>query len=193
MKIIEITKKLTNINKRIFNIVDLGKIFNSVNKNTIYKTAERLVNNGILKRLNKGLYINTAKAPDIFEIANYLYTPSYISLESALYRYGVISQSPYLITSVTPKKPKKIIAEGTDFEYVHITAKYFFGYVSDKGILIATREKALIDLLYLISKKARRFNLTNLDLKEIDRKRFKAYLKHYSYLPLINLLKRITI
>jgi len=191
MKLIEIAKKLTTINKKILSSTDLMKVLNSTNKNTIYITIGRLVEKGILKKLSKGLYINVAKPPDKFEIANHLYSPSYVSLESALYRHGVIAQAPYVITSVTPKKTKRKNAEGTDFEYVHIASKYFFGYRNDNNVLIATREKALLDLLYLIAKKSRRFNLASIDYKEIDRKQLKIYLKSYSFLPLVNLLKRI--
>jgi predicted transcriptional regulator of viral defense system len=191
MKLIEITKKLGTINKKILSSTDLGKIFDSTNKNTVYKTAGRLVEKGILKKIEKGMYINASKPPDTYEIANHLYSPSYISLESALYRYGIVTQAPYVVTSVTPKKTKRKGAEGIDFEYVHIAPKYFFGYYKDKNILIASREKAVLDLLYLTAKKSRSFNLGNIDLKEIDRKRFNAYLTSYSYLPLTNLIKNI--
>jgi predicted transcriptional regulator of viral defense system len=193
MKSIEITKELRAINKKILSSGDLMKILNSTNKNTIYITIGRLVEKGILRRLSKGLYINVAKPPDKFEIANHLYSPSYVSLESALYRYGIIAQAPYVLTSVTPKKTKRRNAEGTDFEYVHVASKYYFGYHGDNNILIATREKAFLDLLYLIAKKSRRFNLTSIDYKEINRKRLNMYLKSYSFSPLANLLKKLAL
>lgn len=191
MKTFEILKAINGMDKRIFTIADLSKIIGSTNENTLYKTAAALVQKSILARVSNGVYSNSAKPPERFEIANQLYIPSYVSLESALYRYGVIAQIPYTITSVTTKKPKKKVFENTELEYVHITAKYFFGYLRDKEVLIATREKALLDLLYLVAKKSRRFNLANLNFKEIDRARFKSFLKHYSYLPLSNLLKRL--
>jgi predicted transcriptional regulator of viral defense system len=191
MKILDIVKTMNAMDKRIFTIADLGKIIGSTNKNTLYKTAENLVQKDILARVSKGVYINLAKPPEIFEIANQLYIPSYVSLESALYRYGIIAQIPYTITSVTTKKPKKKGFENTELEYVHIAPKYFFGYIRDKGVLIATREKALLDLLYLVAKKSRRFNLANINFKEIDLARFSSYLKYYSYLPLSNLLERL--
>ncbi|MBE0433979.1 hypothetical protein IBX73_11020 [candidate division WOR-3 bacterium] len=193
MKLIEIARELNAVNRTILNSADLMKVLNSTNMNTVHKTAGRLVREGILKRLGKGLYVNAAKPPDKYEIANCLYSPSYVSLESALYRYGIIAQAPYVITSVTPRKTKRKNAEGSDFEYVHIASKYFCGYHNDNGILIAAREKALLDLLYLVAKKSRRFNIAGIDYKNFDRKRFRALLKSYAFLPLVNLVNKLNL
>ncbi len=189
MKLIEIVKLLASTNQRMFSIADLAKLINSANENNLYKTSGRLLKNGIIKRLARGLYYVASKAPDKFEVANYLYSPSYVSLESALNRYGVIDQMPYTITSVTPRKSKRKTSGGTEFEYVHLSPKYFSGYVRDHDILIASREKALIDLLYLISKKVRRFNLDNINFAEIDKDELNSYSKSLAFLPLANLMK----
>jgi len=160
MKTLEIVKAINAIDKRIFTIADLSKIIGSTNENTLYKTAAALVQKAILARVTNGVYCNPAKPPEMFEIANQLYIPSYVSLESALYRYGVIDQIPYTMTSVTTKKPKKKVVENTELEYVHITAKYFFGYLRDKGVLIAAREKALLEKRFgLVGMQERLVNL----------------------------------
>jgi len=191
MKTIDIIMAINRTGRRIFTAADIAKLIGSNNANTIYKTAERLTRNGILSKLNKGLYFTAEIPPDLFEIANGLYVPSYVSLESALYRYGVISQALYTITSVSTNKSKKKAAFNNEFEYTHINPKYFFGYVRDRDVLIASREKALLDLLYLVSKKARPFNFDGIDWKAINRKEFKAYMRNYSFLPLLNLIKRM--
>lgn len=193
MKSIEFTRNLSALNKKILSVADLAKLLNSTNRNTLYKTAGRLVKKGVIRKLGKGLYVNVARPPDKYEIANNLYSPSYVSLESALHRYGVIAQAPYIITSVTPRKTQRKSAEGSDFEYVHMAPKYFCGYYSDSGILIAEREKALLDLLYLISKKSRRFNLEGINFREFDWKRFRVLLKAYRFLPLINLVSKLNL
>ena len=43
--------------------------------------------------------------------ANYLYQPSYISLDSALSFYGVITGFSYKITSVSTKKTRSLIID----------------------------------------------------------------------------------
>jgi predicted transcriptional regulator of viral defense system len=193
MKTIDIIKAINCTDRRIFSAADIAKLIGSTNANTIYKTVERLTRNGILSKLNKGLYFAVATPPDLFEIANGLYVPSYVSLESALYRYGVISQAPYTVTSVSTNRSKKKTALNNEFEYTRLDPKYFFGYVRDCYILIASREKALLDLLYLVSKKARPFNFDGIDWKAINRKECKVYMRNYSFLPLLNLIKRIGI
>lgn len=193
MKTIDMIKTISRTGRRIFTVADIAKLVGSNNANTIYKTVERLIKNGILSKLNKGLYFATATPPDLFEIANGLYVPSYVSLESALYRYGVVSQAPYTITSVSTNRSKKKTALNNEFEYTHLNPKYFFGYVRDRDILIASREKALLDLLYLVSKNSRSFNFEGIDWKTINRKEFKVYLRNYSFLPLLNLVKRMGI
>jgi len=193
MKTIDIIKAINRTGRRIFTAADIAKLIGSTNTNTIYKTVERLTRNGILSKLNKGLYFATATPPELFEVANVLYVPSYVSLESALYRYGVISQAPYTITSVSTNKSKKKTAFNNEFEYTHLNSKYFFGYVKDRHVLIASREKALLDLLYLASKKSRHINFDGIDWKTINRKELKAYMREYSFLPLLKLIKRIGI
>ena len=191
MKAIEIIQKIDRLNCRVVRIHDLAKLANTYNNNTLYKIVERLIKNGILTRISHGLYMRSDNTPESFEIANLLYGPSYVSLESALYRYGVIAQAPYTITSVTPRKTKKKTVFGHEYEYVHLNPKFFFGYIRDKNILIAVQEKALLDLLYLASKKARSINLNNLDWTTVRKNVFNRYARLYKYNPLAHLIKRI--
>jgi predicted transcriptional regulator of viral defense system len=191
MKQVEIIQKIDRLNCRVVRLSDLAKLTNVRNGNTLYKIIERLVKNGILTRIAHGLYIRSNITPESFEIANVLYTPSYVSLESALYRYGIITQAPYTITSVTPRKTKKKMVFGHEYEYVHLDPKFYFGYIRDMNILIAVKEKALLDLLYLVSKKARGFDLTNLDWTKVRRGVFKRYTRLYTFKPLIHLVGRI--
>jgi len=63
----------------------------------------------------------------------------------------------------------------------------FFGYQLERGIYIAEPEKALLDQLYLVSRGKRSLSLQELDLRNIDKARFKAYAERFpSYVePLI--------
>jgi len=191
MKTIDIMMEISRSSRRIFSTADIAKFIGSNNANTVYKTAGRLIEHQILQPLNKGLYIAVENPPDLFEIANALYVPSYVSLESALYRYGVIAQSPYIVTSVSVNKSRKKTALNHEFDYVHLVHKYFFGFIRDRHILIATREKALLDLLYLVAKKSRSLNLDSIDWRAINRKDLKTQLRKYSFLPLLNLIKKV--
>jgi len=96
-----------------------------------------------------------------------IYGPSYISLEYALSFYGMIPESVKTITSITNKRNKLFKTELGDFSYKYINPKvYSLGITINKldknhSVLMATREKALIDILYFNKKL-----MTNLEMKE---------------------------
>src|SRR3990167_8806067 len=101
--IIQILRKKTI---SLFTLSDFGRLFNIHNKQTLYKILQRLEKKKIITQLIKGkyLFLLSSKAPHDFTIANFIYQPSYVSLESALSLYGIITSFPYTITSVTTKK-----------------------------------------------------------------------------------------
>ncbi len=120
-----------------------------------------LVQKGELIRLKRGLYIR----PDCLKnprwkagIANRLYGPSYISLQSALRWWGLIPEQVPHTTSVTFRKNRKKVFDtpaGTFF-YRDIPAnvyplEFFLESSGTPRFLIASAEKALCDLLYTIS------------------------------------------
>lgn len=78
----EIIKKLNSEELSLFTISDFKKLFSIKNDNTAYKIIERLTKKEILKKLIKGKYLFSLLPSTDFQIANFLYSPSYISLES---------------------------------------------------------------------------------------------------------------
>ena len=179
--------------KRItfFEVADADKIFGIKKRKTLYELLRRLERAGVINRIIKGKYYFSLKEFNDFELANFLINPSYISLESALSFYGILSQFPYSIVSVTPLKSKKINYQGKEYEFAHLDSKYFFGFVKKDKFLIATPEKALLDELYFVAKKLRKIHFEDLDLKLIDKKKFKILSKKYKFLPLQNLIKKL--
>ncbi|GAH85528.1 unnamed protein product, partial [marine sediment metagenome] len=75
----------------LFSINDAKKIFNIEKDNTLYKLLQRLEKKDIIKRIENGKYLFSFIEVSDFEIANFLTSPSYISLESALSFYGILS------------------------------------------------------------------------------------------------------
>jgi predicted transcriptional regulator of viral defense system len=174
-----------------FEVADAEKIFGIKKRKTLYELLRRLERAGVVNRIIKGEYHFSFKEFNDFELANFLINPSYISLESALSFYGILSQFPYSIISVTPLKSKKINYQEKEYEFLHLDSKYFFGFVKKDKFLIATPEKALLDELYFVAKKLRKIHFEDLDLKLIDKKKFKNLLKKYKFLPLQNLIKKL--
>jgi predicted transcriptional regulator of viral defense system len=84
-------------------------------------------------------------------IANHIYGPSYISMESALRYYGLIPESVQLMRSMTTKRSRFFENSISKFEYINCNEEYYpiginqkIGY--DFSFLIASPEKALCDL-----------------------------------------------
>ena len=139
----------------LFTFGDVRKIF-GLSINTTAILLGRLKDKKIVEPLVKGMYVfRLAKeTPGDFEVANFIYTPSYVSLESALSYYGIVDQFPYQVTSITPRKTKNFEVGAKTFSYAHIKPKFFCDYRREGGFLIAEPKKAVFDFLYLVSKGA---------------------------------------
>lgn len=103
-------------------------------------------------------------------IANNIYSPSYISHQEALMFYGIIPEHIVDSVSITTKKTAIFEVANRTYRYYSISPKYFFGYeLKDmtfngvkRNFLIADREKAILDLLYLYD-----FYKTEQDISEL--------------------------
>ena len=87
-------------------------------------------------------------------VANSIYKPSYISLHSALSFYGMIPEEVVQLTSVTTRKTERFENAFGTFHYQNVKTALYFGYEArtmrnGRSLLLATPEKALLDLLYL--------------------------------------------
>jgi len=117
----------------------------------------RWVKKGMLIKLKQGLYTfpEYKKKPDFaLYFANRIYKPSYISLHTALSFYGMIPETVLQITSLSPLKTITFSNVFARYSYKSIKNELMFGYESkpfaeDRVLLMATPEKAILDLLYL--------------------------------------------
>jgi predicted transcriptional regulator of viral defense system len=186
-----IIKKLKKEGISLFSLADFSRIFAINNLNTLYKKIQRLEGSQIIKKLIKGKYLFLLGETNDFTIANFLYRPSYISLESALSFHGIITGFPYQITSVSIKKTKNYQVEGKEYNYVQINKDLFWGYEKKENFLIADKEKSLLDYLYFAFKGLRSGDLTEFDLSEIERPRFNKYKKNIKNKSFLKFLKKI--
>ena len=87
------------------------------------------------------------------ELANKLYTPSYLSSYWALGYYGMIPEYVQLFTSISSRVPRTFDNHFGVFRYQNIKPSAFFGYqsvdINGTQILLADPEKALLDLWHL--------------------------------------------
>ena len=112
---------------------------------------------GLLVKLRNQYYAfpEYRQVPDFSRyVANRIYAPSYISLHSALSFYGMIPEEVVQLTSVTTLKTARFENDFGTFHYQNVKTPFYFGFEiktiqSGRGLLFATPEKALLDLLYL--------------------------------------------
>lgn len=110
---------------------------------------------GMLTILKNGLYIPMGKrgvyVTEPFLVANHLWGPSYVSLESALAHWGFIPERVHEIASMTTKTSKKYKTAIGRFTYKHLVKPYYsLGIkqvtLKEKQVaLIASPEKAICD------------------------------------------------
>lgn len=107
-------------------------------------------------RLKRGLYVCSPEVTGIplstELIANHLYTPSYVSMSSALRYYGLIPEQVFVMQSMTLKHSRDFDTPVGRYEYTHIPKGSFpIGLSSIRkagyAFVIATPEKALCDLV----------------------------------------------
>jgi len=179
----KITKKIIESGFMLFNTKTLKDIFEIDKPASFSAILRRMVANKILLRLEKDKYLIKDKPVKTFNLANLLYEPSYLSFETALNFYGILSQFPYEITSATTKKTISKTALGSEYHYTHLKPELFFGYVKFDGFLIATPEKALLDQIYLSLKGWKKIDIDEYNLSIIKKSRLKKY---YTKYPKIN-------
>ena len=125
------------------------------------KKVAWLEKQGVIIRLKRGLYVinpeYSGKTLSSELIANHLYTPSYISMSTALRYYGLIPEAVYVHQSMTVKHPRSFQTPVGCYDYKYISRKAFSVGVrsmnnGNYAFLIASPEKALCDLIANSSK-----------------------------------------
>ena len=139
-----------------------------VNKDHASQILSRLAGSGHLLRLKRGTWL-VSRTRDPLPLVGYLTAPlpSYVSLQTALYHHGMISQMPTVIYCVSLTRTRVYATPVGTFSVHHISAPFFGAHEQHgvKGVKMATPEKALLDFLYLSSTKTRLFAaLPELDL-----------------------------
>lgn len=140
-----------------FSIQQIALFFPNYDVNNITRWAKE----GYLTKLRRGWYAFTEALQErdmALLIANQLVNPSYISLHYALAYYGMIPESVVQLTNVTTQRTAQYETSIACYSYQTIASHLYFGYQSvpmktnilaQRSYLIATPEKALLDLLYL--------------------------------------------
>lgn len=177
----------------LFSSGDLKNLFPAEKAKTIKNNFTRWFSKGYFVRLKRDLYEfveqgTESKIPDLY-IANRLYEPSYVSLETALSIYSIIPDIAAGVTSVTTLPTRTFKNKYGSFFYRACKREAFTGYrlllYEGFKVYIADKEKALVDFLYYhlrsikpLDFEAERFNKRI--LKKTDWKRALRYAKLFN-------------
>ncbi|HEY6002578.1 MAG TPA: type IV toxin-antitoxin system AbiEi family antitoxin domain-containing protein [Anaeromyxobacter sp.] len=123
-------------------------------------TLRRLASSGLVTRVRRGLWA-LSDGPDPLALAEYVTAPypSYVSLQTALYRRGMVTQIPSMIYLVSLARSDRIETNVGTYSVHHIRPELFGGFEHDpaSGTKLALPEKALFDFLYLSPTRGRLF------------------------------------
>lgn len=153
------------------------RLFTGMKQHTLNVCLKRLNEKKVIQRICRGYYANPFNLPTLEEISSIIYSPSYISLESALSRWGMLSQIPQILTCVTTKLPRKFNTVFGVIEYHQIKKEYFWGFVQEGSYFIATSEKTLLDYIYIRKEKDIKKVFSGLDLKDLNLNKLKSFAK----------------
>jgi len=158
-------------------------------KNQVQKSLSVWTGQGKLLQLRRGCYLFPeevrTKAPSDYYLSNYLYRPSYVSLQTALAYYGLIPEAIGRIQAVSPRHGTTWETPAGTFSYQKIKEERFWGYTvhssgrpefseAQSQFYIARPEKALIDLFYFqkgewTEERIREMRFQNIDRIDRDR------------------------
>lgn len=170
-----------SVKSNLFTIEDVIKYFPKDDLASLRIQLSRLTKKKLITRIKRGLYSYDRQIVDELELANVLYLPSYISVETALNYYGIIPDVPQGITSVTTITSKKIKTVFGVYYYLKINPNLFFGFniikTKEEYLRIAKKEKALLDFFYL--RKIKDVADLRLNLKSFDFLLYEKYVKSF--------------
>lgn len=143
----------------VFSMPEISLLFPQIPYNSLKRRLSYFAKTGAIKKLRRGLYAKNKFDP--MELANKLYTPSYISLETVLVKAGIIFQYYKSIFSASYVSRTVKVAAST-LVYKRMKKEILVnktGLEEQGKITIATPERAFLDAVFLY----KNYHFDNLD------------------------------
>ena len=184
---------MKSLGLEVFTPQQFKGVFNVFSKRAANFISTNL-DSGLFVKLRNNFYMLKDSHPSHFFIANKLYEPSYVSLQSALAHYGIIPEAVYAITSVTTKISREFATPKGNFMYQRIKKSAFTGYglrtVDRDAVLMAEPAKALADYLYFVDLKKVSLN-DRLELRRLKKSELTAFVNVFNRPGMLKLVDRI--
>ena len=151
MKLLDAHLQLSSLKQSFLNTSDAAACL-KISPAHASKILGRLAQTGLWIPLARNRWAQ-AEQTDPLLIPEFLTAPfpTYISLQTALYYHGMISQIPSVIYAVSLARTHTYTTPLGTISIHHISPDFFFGFDSfgKSQIKMATPEKALLDIFYL--------------------------------------------
>lgn len=158
MTLVEALSALASMKTAVFHTSDAAARLGIANAHASTILA-RLAASRHIVRLRRGVWA-FADRVDPLALPEHLTfpLPSYVSLQSALYLHGLISQIPAVTYAVSLARTRRFTTPLGTVSIHHVDPAFFFGFEdAGHGGRLATPEKALVDFLYLGPTRSRLF------------------------------------
>lgn len=171
----------------IFTTKDVALIWGESDVNFVRKKLYRYIKADKLYSVRKGIYAKD-KNFEKYELANKIFTPSYISFETVLAKAGVVFQF-YSQIFVASYLTREILINGQIYNFKKIKNSMLTnraGIEAKENYFIASPERAFLDVIYL-NKEYYFDNLSNINWDKVaeilpiynGNKRMEAKVKKY--------------
>jgi predicted transcriptional regulator of viral defense system len=158
MNQVEALQKIQHLGVPAFETRDVSALLRVTPANASVLLS-RLASRGFVRHLARGRWSIGAQS-NREQLAEQVAAPSpaYVSLQSALFRHGMIEQVPEVIYAVTLGRARRVRTPAGTVSLHRMPSQLFGGFeTTDDGAKMATSEKALFDLLYLSPTRSRLF------------------------------------
>jgi predicted transcriptional regulator of viral defense system len=159
MKLVDVLARLLRMEAPVFATADAAAHLGA--RSALVSTMlARLAGAGHLVKLGRARWAVPGQASALQ--AGHLLTapfPAYVSLQTALFHHGMISQMPEVIYVVSLARTQRRATPLGTFSIHHVQPAFFFGYavLADGVTQMAVPEKALLDFLYLAPARSKLF------------------------------------
>jgi hypothetical protein len=164
----DIILRLYSLPQTVFTLQELSLLFPAISYTNLKNRIHYFARTGKLRAVRRGLFVKSDY--DLYELANKLYTPSYISLETVLQKEGIIFQV-YETVSVISYLSRTIWVDGHSIRYHQVKDSVLTetsGLENKNTYFIASKERAFLDAVFLY-KNYHFDNLLPLNWDEVER------------------------
>lgn len=144
-----VLEAILNSSRSVFNVQSLRMLTEYENSQKLTQSLHYYIKEGKIRNPRRGIY--TKASYDEREMACSLFRPAYVSLEYVLQRAGVVFQYDDAITCVSYLN-RIVEIDGKSYQFRIINHELWIGMEGIEqydNILIATPERAFLDMIYL--------------------------------------------